>query len=321
MLKELAQEKWSGVINVIQVGATKQEGGSRESSVKVGGQATLPFIFGDGEIPHKPVIAAEIWDSAPTDWPSSLNSELKDVYADPVAWAKKMIETAGVDLICLKLQGGHPDFGDRKPEELVKIVTDLVGGITVPLMIRGCGDDEKDNLILPACAQATKGEQCLIGNATQNNYKTLVAACLADGHSIVAESPIDINIAKQLNILIHDMGLDLNKIVIDPTVGSLGYGLEYAYSIMERARLAALSGDKMMAAPFVCYIGAETWRAKEAKASIEEFPEWGKEIERGIIWEVVTSTTFLLSGADIMVMRHPKAISTVKQHIDTLMKH
>lgn len=320
MLKELAQEKWSGKINVISIGATKEEGGSRNSVIKVGGQTTLPFIFKDGEIPHRPVIAAEIWDTAPLDWPSALTQELQDVYTDPVSWAKKMIEGAGVDLICLRLQGAHSDYGDRKPEELVKVVEGLVKGVSVPLIIRGCGDDAKDNLILPACAQATKGERCLLGNATQENYKTLVAACVADGHNIIAESPIDINIAKQLNILIHDMGLEMDKVVIDPTVGSLGYGLEYAYSIMERARLAALTGDKMMAAPFVCNIGTETWRAKEAKASSKEFPEWGKETERGIIWEVATSSTFLLSGADILVMRHPTAIQIVKQHIENLMK-
>lgn len=320
MLKELAQEKWSGKINIVAIGATAQEGGSRASTVRVGGQSTLPFIFADGEIPHAPVIAAEVWDVAPTDWPSSLNNELQDVYASPLAWAQKMIDSAKVDLICLRLQGAHPDFGDRKPDELVKLVSDFAKNIRLPLIIRGCGDDAKDNVVLPACAQATKGERCLFGNVTQENYKTLVAACLADGHNIIAESPIDINIAKQLNILIHDMGLAMDKVVIDPTVGSLGYGLEYAYSIMERARLAALTGDKMMAAPFVCFVGAETWRAKEAKASITEFPQWGKETERGIVWEAMTASTFLLSGADILVMRHPKAMGIVRQHIDTLMK-
>ncbi|MDD2654028.1 MAG: acetyl-CoA decarbonylase/synthase complex subunit delta, partial [Candidatus Omnitrophica bacterium] len=142
--------------------------------------------------------------------------------------------------------------------------------------------------------------------------------CLADGHSIIAESPIDINIAKQLNILISDMGLSAERIVINPTIGALGYGLEYAYSIMERGRLSALNGDKMLAMPYICFVGYEAWRAKEAKASEKEFPAWGKEKERGIAWEMVTSTALLQAGADILVMRHPQAIQEVQKTINQL---
>ena len=255
MLKEIAQEKWSGNINVITIGATKAEGGTRGSMVKIGGQTTLPYLFEEGEIPHRPVIAAEVWDIAPADWPPSLNDALKDVMPNPVEWSKKMVKDYGVDLICLRLQGAHPDLGDRKPEEEAKLVKEILANVSVPLIVVGCGDDTKDNLVFPACAQAAKGEKCLFGSAVQENYKTLVASCLADDHNIIAESPIDINIAKQLNILIHEMGFGLDKIVINPTVGALGYGLEYAYSIMERARLAALTGDKMLAQPFICFVG------------------------------------------------------------------
>ncbi len=320
MLKELAKEKWSGNINIVTIGATKAEGGSRSSVVKIGGQSTLPYLFEEGEIPHRPVIAAEVWDIVPSDWPSTLSNSLKDVYTDPLSWSKKMVQDYGVDLICLRLQGAHPDSGDRKSEEEVKLAKDIASNVGVPLIVLGCGDDTKDNLVLPACAEALKGEMCLFGSAVQENYKTLVAACLADGHNIIAESPIDINIAKQLNILIHEMGFGVDKIVINPTVGALGYGLEYAYSIMERARLAALTGDKMLAQPFICFVGQEAWRAKEAKASMKEYPDWGKELERGIVWEILTATTFLQSGADILVMRHPGAIKNVKENINKLME-
>ncbi|MDD5617723.1 MAG: acetyl-CoA decarbonylase/synthase complex subunit delta, partial [Candidatus Omnitrophica bacterium] len=299
---------------------TKEEGGTRDKSIRIGGESTLPFIFNDGEMPHKPVIAAEVLDVSPGDWPTILNRELKDVYADPILWAKKMVSECKAQLICLRLQGAHPDLGNRSVEQEVKLVNDMLSQVKVPLIIFGCGDDTKDNLVLPACAEATKGERCLFGSAVQENYKTLAAACLADGHNIIAESPIDINIAKQLNILISEMGFSLDKIVINPTVGALGYGLEYAYSIMERARLAALTGDKMLAQPFICFIGSESWRAKEAKATIAENPNWGKELERGIVWESLTATTFLQSGADILVMRHPKAINLVNQHINKLME-
>jgi acetyl-CoA decarbonylase/synthase complex subunit delta len=194
----------------------------------------------------------------------------------------------------------------------------LLKKVDCPLIIIGCGDDEKDNLILPVCSEVARAERCLIGSAVQDNYKTITASVLADGHNIIAESPIDINIAKQLNILISDMGLPLERIVINPTIGALGYGLEYAYSIMERARLAALSGDKTIASPFICFIGQESWRAKEAKVNASEFPAWGAEKERGIIWEAITATALIQAGADLLVMRHPMAIDKVNSYIENL---
>ena len=320
MIKELVKEKWSNVINSITIGATKNDGGTRGSVVKIGGESTLPFIFSDGEMPHKPLVAFEIFDSQPQDWPEELAGEYRDVYGDPVAWAQKATEKYGAGLICIRLAAAHPEQGDYSPEKEAKIVKNILSKIKVPLIIMGCGDDAKDNLVLPLCAQAAKGEKCLFGSAVQDNYKTLTAACLADGHSIIAESPIDINIAKQLNILISEMGFPLDRIVINPTVGALGYGLEYAYSIMERARLAALSGDKLLAQPFICFVGVESWRAKEAKASFEEFPQWGRQPERSIAWEVLTAGAFLQAGADILVMRHPKAIKIINEHIDKLME-
>jgi acetyl-CoA decarbonylase/synthase complex subunit delta len=220
----------------------------------------------------------------------------------------------------VKLQGAHPDFGNRSADAEAKFISQLLKKVSVPLIIAGCDDDAKDNQVLPACCEAAKGERCLIGDAMQDNYKTLAAAVSADGHSIIAESPIDINIAKQLNILISDMGLPVERIVINPTIGAMGYGLEYAYSIMERARLAALSGDKMMASPFICFVGQETWRTKEVKASVTEFPSWGPEAERGIVWEALTATALLQAGADILVMRHPKAVEKVQKYIDELME-
>lgn len=319
MAQELMLEKWSGAVSVVNIGATKNEGGTRSKIIQAGGQATLPFLFQEGAIPHKPVIAYEIWDIAPSDWPQELNKSLGNVFADPLAWAERCVKEHKAELLCVKLQGAHPDFGDKKPDEEAKFINALLKKVDVPLIISGCGDDTKDNLVLPACCEAAKGERCLIGSAVQDNYKTLAAAALADGHNIIAESPIDINIAKQLNILITDMGLPLERIVINPTIGALGYGLEYAYSIMERARLAALSGDKMMACPFICLVGQEAWRAKEAKASVGEFPAWGPETERGIIWEAVTATALIQAGADILVMRHPQAVEKVNKYIDNLM--
>ncbi len=318
MAIDLMLERWQGKIYELTLGATKQEGGSRSRVIKLGGQATLPFLFPEGQIPNKPRLAFEIWDIPPTDWPPELNRAYADVYFEPYAWAEKCIREYKAEILCIKLQGAHPDFGNKTPEQEAKLIGGLLKKIDVPLVILGSGDDDKDNLVLPACCEAAKGECCLVGSAVQDNYKTLTAAVLADGHNIIAESPIDINIAKQLNILISDLGLPLERIVINPTIGALGYGLEYAYSIMERARLSALAGDKMMALPFICLVGQEAWRAKEARVSFKEFPSFGPEKERGIIWEALTATALIQAGADLLVMRHPLAVEKVNKYIDNL---
>lgn len=312
-------EKWQAVINTVTIGATSKEGGSRVEVIKAGGETTLPFLSQEGSMPNKPVIAWEVWDTRPTEWPAELAGYYQDVRNDPLDWAEKCVRTYGASLICVRLQGAHPDLGNKDADTEARFINNLVRRVGVPLIIVGCGDDGKDNQILPACSQASRGERVLIGSAVQDNYKTLTASALADGHNIIAESPIDINIAKQLNILISDMGMPLERIVINPTTGALGYGLEYSYSIMERSRLAGLCGDKVVASPFICFVGHEAWRAKEAKATKEEFPQWGPESERGPIWEAITVTALLQAGSDILVMRHPKAIEKVNKYIDSLM--
>jgi len=312
MKNELMLEKWPGKVATLGIGATLEEGGSRKTTIKVGGQESLPFLFQEGKIPHKPALAFEIWDVYPSDWPRQLLDAYGDTLKDPLRWAKKCVQEYKAELLCLKLQGAHPDFGNKDAQEEAGLVKELLKTVDVPLVILGSDDDVKDNAVLPACSEAARGERCLIGDAMQDNYKTLTAAVLADGHNIIAESPIDVNIAKQLNILISDMGLSLERIAINPTIGALGYGLEYAYSIMERARLAALAGDNALAMPFVCLVGQESWRAKEAKAS--------SEAGCGIGWEIVTATALLQAGADLLVMRHPKAIEKIHNYIEEIFR-
>ena len=313
-------EKWSLKIYGLDLGARAQDGGTRKNVFKIGNQSALPFLFGEGEIPNTPLIAAEIFDTPDEDVAPALKEALLGVIDKPLDWASKMIEEVGADLVCLKLQGIHPDFGNRSAKDAVALVKGLLKKNGTPLVILGSGNADKDNEVLPVVSEATKGEKLLFGDAVQENYKTLTASCLADGHNIIAESPIDVNIAKQLNILISDIGMPLDRIVINPTIGALGYGLEYAYSIMERARNAALSGDKMLAMPFICFVGQEAWRAKEARVTKKEFPEGGDALERGITWEVVTAMAMIQAGADILTMRHPKAIKIVKAAIADLMK-
>ncbi len=311
MAVQLIREKWQGGISTVTIGATKEDGGSRAYNIKIGGEQSLPCLFKEGLIPNKPQIAFEILDITPSDWPRELIKVYGKAITDPFLWLEKCVKEYKAKAICVRLQGAHPDFGNKSPEEEAAFIKELLNKVDLPLIILGSGDDAKDNLLLPACSEAAKGERCLIGSAVQDNYKTIALSLLADGHNIIAESPIDINIAKQLNILISDMGLPLERIVINPTIGALGYGLEYAYSIMERARLAALSGDKTIASPFVCFVGQEAWKVKEAKA---------EDSKQGVIWEVLTATALIQAGADLLVMRHPFAIEKVNNYIGDLFR-
>ena len=307
------QESYSGSVNEITLG-----GGSRKNTVKLGGAKTIPY---GGDVPatgRRPVIAFDVLDAAPSDWPPALAEAYAGVLEDPAAWAKKAVEECGADLVCVKFEGIHPDRGDRDADHAVEVTKKVLAAVGVPLILWGCGNDEKDNAVMPKVSEAAKGEKVLLGTVTQDNYKNLTATALADGHFLIAEAPLDINIAKQVNILVSDMGFPLERIVMYQTTGALGYGIEYAYSIQERERLAALGGDKMMAMPVICDVGYEAWRSKEAKTATEESPAWGDQEERGILWEGTTAAALLQAGCDIVRMRHPEAVASVKRLIDEL---
>lgn len=315
---ETPVEKWNGKVREVTLGATKAEGGTRTRTVTVGGSATLPFLHFEGAVPNRPVIAIQIQDVDPVDWSPTLREALGDVTKDVVAWAKKAVEL-GADIVALNLRSAHPDSGDKGPDDVAQTVKDVLGAIDVPLIIYGPGVPDKDNEVLVRAAEVAAGERVAIGLCEQNNYRTIVAACLANGHIAIARAPIDVNIQKQINILMSDMGLPLDRILMDPTTGALGYGLEYTYSVMERLRLSALQGDGMTQMPTICTVGDEAWRAKESKVG-EGVPEaWGDFANRGVIWETITASTLLQAGADIVVLRHPKSVELVRKTIDQLM--
>lgn len=313
------KEKYRSKVGEVVLGATKEQGGTRAYTVTVGGEGALPYLHFEGEIANRPVIAIEVWDMAPTDWNPCFDAHYGDVYNDPAAWAKKAVEQYGAELIVLRLKGADPDINDASPEDCAKVVKNVLDAVGCPLVVIGCGKAEKDNQVLPVVAEAGAGENLLIGVAEQDNYKSLTAACMVHKHNIIANSPIDINICKQLNILITEMNLPANRIVIDPTIAALGYGLEYGYSIMERARGGALQGDTMLGMPMIGNVGFEAWRVKEANASADEYPAWGEQETRGILWESTTAMSLLQAGIDIIIMRHPKAVALIKQNIDELM--
>jgi acetyl-CoA decarbonylase/synthase complex subunit delta len=308
------KDSFSGTVNEITLGG----GGTRTSSVTIGGAKTVPYGGEAKDTGNKPVIAIDVLDAAPEDWPSVLAEAWQDVMEDPAAWAKKAAEEVGADLVCVKFDAIHPDRGDRDAEHAVHVTRQVLEAVGVPVILWGCGNDEKDNDVMPKVSEAAKGEMALLGTVTQDNYKSLTAVALADNHFLIAEAPLDINIAKQVNILVSDMSFPLERLVMFQTTGALGYGMEYAYSIQERERQAALQGDKLMALPVICDVGYEAWRAKEAKTPTEEAPEWGDAEQRGPAWEAVTAVSLLQSGVDVVRMRHPEAIATARTYIGSV---
>ena len=306
-------EKWSAKTNVVTLG-----GGRRSTKVTVGGTGALPFLRFEGDTGRKAVIAGEVWDSGADElWPAELKARYGRDLADPAKMAKRVVD-AGAKLVALKLQGTHPDFGNRSDADAVKAVESVLAAVGVPLIVWGCDVPDKDNVVMPKVAHAAAGENCLLGVATEKNYRTLAAVCTAEGHKLIAESPLDINICKQLNILLSEAGFPLENIVMHPTTGGLGYGMEYNYSILERGRTAALGGDKLLQPPVILNIGFEAWRAKEAKAADAEMPGFGPAAERGAVWETLTATNLMQAGGDILVMRHPEAMKAVNAAIDRL---
>jgi acetyl-CoA decarbonylase/synthase complex subunit delta len=217
------------------------------------------------------------------------------------------------------LIGTHPDRENRSAEEAAQTVKDVLAAIEVPLIILGSNHAEKDASVLIKAAEAAKDKNCIIGKAQEANYKTIAAAAMANNHKLIAMSELDINLSKQLNILITQMGFDKERVIIDPMCSALGYGLEYTYSVMERIRLAALAqNDTTMQQPMLGDVGIYVWKIKETQASEEDLPQWGNLEERGIAWEAVTAMTMLISGVDLLIMRHPKAIEAIEQVLEEL---
>jgi acetyl-CoA decarbonylase/synthase complex subunit delta len=312
---ETPKEKWNGKVREITLGATSADGGTRTKTVTVGGETTLPFLHFEGDIPNAPAIAVEIQDHPPADWSPVLLDAWGDATNDVTAWAKAA-EEAGADVILLKFSL-HDGLNGDYARKTVRQVLEATGR---PLIVFGPGQAEIDNDILVPVAEEAEGERLVLGVCEDKNYRTIVAAALAHGHLVDARCPMDVNLSKQLNILIGDMGVPMERIVMDPTTGALGYGIEYGYSVMERLRLAALQGDSMTQQPMLVTPGEEAWRTKEARAG-DGVPEaWGDWAERSINWETLTASTLLESGADIVVLRHPESVKRVRTMIEALME-
>ena len=310
---QVPKNVYNGKINMAKLG-------KGDSETKVGGETVLPFYGFEGEIPNSPIIAIEVYDRKPTDWPETVSKYYSDVFDDPVKWAKKSIDEYGADAICLNLSSIHPDEGDMSPEDAAKLTKTVRESIEKPLIVYGAGPMEKISEVMKKVSENNKDSNILIGWVEEDNYKTIAAAAIAYNSNIAAVNSLDVNIAKQLNILLTQLGLPADRIVMDPASSGLGYGLEYCYSAMERLKVAALmQDDKMTQMPIINNIAPEIWKLKEVKESQKDYPQWGDQEERGINWETISCMSLLLSGSNILVMRHPKAVSIVKEIIGKLL--
>lgn len=289
--------------------------------ITVGGETSYPFHVFEGEMPNKPAIAMEVYDSRPEEWAEAALEPFKDVIDDPVGWAKKCIEVYGAELVALQLASIDPNAQDRSADEAVEVVKKVAEAVDVPLIVWGCNNVEKDTEVLRQITEACSDRSLIIGPVQEGNYKQLGAVAIAYNHTVIASTPIDINLAKQLNVLLGNLGVPDKQILIDPTTGGLGYGLEYTYSVIERIRMAALTQeDERLQFPILCNLAKEVWKAKEVRISEEDDPKLGDPGKRGILMEAITAGALLLAGADILIMRHPEAISLTKGMVEDLLK-
>jgi acetyl-CoA decarbonylase/synthase complex subunit delta len=301
----------------VTIGATKDQGGSRARTLTLGGETALPFLAFEGAFPNRPALALEIRSRKPDDWSPLLYQAWGEAMQDPADWARAA-EAAGADLIYLVLSATKPDGSANDAATARADVRKVLQATGLPLAVVGPGQAELDNELIVAVAEEAKGERLLIGICEDKNYRTIVAAALANDHLVQSKTPMDVNLSKQLVILIHDMGMPLERIVMDPTTGALGYGIEYGYSVMERLRLAALQGDSMTQQPMMVNPGEEAWKVKESKVGEGVPAAWGDWSQRALNWEALTAATLVHSGADMLVLRHPETLRRVRLVIDDL---
>lgn len=298
MTFELPLEKYSVTIRETALGQGK-------NSKRIGGENTLPFHSFEGLLPNSPGLAMEILDMEPENWAPAILEPFSDVISDPADWAKKCVEQYGAEILFLRLSSTDPLGHDTSPQHAAEIVTRVNGAVDVPLIVWGTGAEEKDIEVLTAVAQACTEKNLLLGPMLKGNYEEIAKAALEHGHSVVAQASMDANLTKELNIVLCKF-FPADKIVIDPTSSALGYGMEYTFSIIEEIKQFGLKDrDKMMLMPIFADVGMDCWRTKEAKQSQT----------MGILWEAITGMTFLLGGANLIVLRHPDALKLIKEII------
>jgi acetyl-CoA decarbonylase/synthase complex subunit delta len=308
MVVEIPKTNYSGKIREITLG-------KGEKAVTVGRENSFPFYLFEGTMPHKPKIAMEVPDCPPEEWPKASIEPFHDVKNDPVAWAKKCVSIYGAEMIALQLVSTDPNGLDRSADEAAKLVNKVADAIDVPLIVYGTANHEKDTQVLTRVCEVCQDKRLIIGPVEEKDYKKIAAAAIAYKHTVIASSPIDINLAKQLNILLGNLGVADDMILMDPTVSGIGYGLEYCYSVMERMRMAGLTQqDEKLQLPIICNLSKEVWKSKEVNQPDND-SNMGNAKNRGILMEAMSAIALLLAGGDVIIMRHPEAIKLTKEMV------
>jgi len=312
MTFEVPKTTYSGKIREITLG-------KGEKAITVGGENCYPFHLFEGEMPRLPKIAMEVYDCPPQEWAEAALEPFRGVTDDPVAWARKCIDDYGAEMICLQLLSTDPNGLDRGADEAAAVVKKVADAVDVPLIVWGTANHDKDTEVLRKVGELCQGKSLIMGPVEEGDHKKIGAMAIGYNHTVIASTPIDINLAKQLNILLANLGVPDELLVMDPTVSGLGYGIEYAYSVMERIRMAALTQqDEKLQFPLIGNIGKEVWKTKEVKLAEAEDPKLGDAKKRGILMEAVSAMVLLLAGVDVLIMRHPEAIKLVRDMIKEL---
>jgi len=311
MAFEIPKTAYSGKIREIKLGS----GGK---AVTVGGETCYPFYLFEGEIPHLPRIAMEVWDMPPEEWASAALEPFEGVTDDPAAWAKKCVADYGAEMICLQLVSTDPNGLDRGADEAAEVVKKVADAVDVPLIVWGTANHDKDTEVLRKVTEVCQGKNLIIGPVEEGDHKKIGAAAIGYHHTVISSTPIDINLAKQLNILLGNLGVPDELIVMDPTTSCIGYGIEYCYSVMERMRMAGLTQqDEKLQYPLICNISKEAWKTKEVHLGDDEL-NMGDAKKRGILLEAMSAAVLMMAGGDVIIMRHPEAIKLVREMIAEL---
>ena len=305
-------QKFNANINTVEIGCG-------DKAIKLGGECTFPFYTFDAPMENAPKVGVEISDMGLAEIPG-----IQAYYAGAESMAdiaKKAEAMEGADFVCLRLEGGDPNGENKSVEELIAIVKEVAEAVTCPLVVEGCKNVEKDSELLPKVAEALQGKNALVLSAREENYKAVGAAAgLAYNQKVGAESAVDINLAKQLNVVMTQLGVKAQDIVMNVGSAAVGYGFEYVVSTMDRIKGAALSqNDNMLQMPIITTVADESWSVKEAMASEEDMPEWGALEDRGISMEVQTAAAVLAAGSDAVILKHPQSVATISKMIKELM--
>lgn len=313
MAFKMSAQKSSGKVSEVVIG-------TGEKAITLGGENVLPFYSFDGDTGNIQKVGIEINDIYPETWIDSYKEMYKDVANDPAAWAKYVQDNSEADFICLRFVGADPNADDKSPEECAEVAKKVADAIDLPLVVAGCGVAEKDGKLFAKVAEVLEGKNVLILSAVEDNYKEVGAAAgLAYGQKVGAESAVDINLAKQMNVLLTQLGVKPENIVMNIGCSAVGYGYEYVASTIDRIRLAAFNqNDKQLQIPIVTPVSFEVGHVKEAIADEADQPEWGCSEKRSIAMEVSTATAVLVGGSDAVILRHPESVKTIKSFISEL---